>query len=66
ARLLPLDASGAPAAPPSAEDALGDARALLFAGTASRQAREGGAASDVLVATPSDSAAQLRVFACSR
>ncbi len=68
ARLLPLDAAGAPTAPPSAEDALGDARALLFTGRA-RRAPGGGAASDaldVLVATPSDSAAQLRVFACSR
>jgi hypothetical protein len=72
ARLLPLDASGIPTAPPSAEDALGDARALLFAGgvsRSSREPREGGSASDaldVLVATPSDSVAQLRVFACSR
>ncbi len=68
ARLVPLDAAGAPTAPPSAEDALGDARALLFTGRAAR-APGGGAAPDaldVLVATPSDSAAQLRVFACSR
>jgi hypothetical protein len=68
ARLLPLDAAGVPAAPPSAEDALGDARALLFIGRAAH-APGGGVASDaldVLVATPSDSTAQLRVFACSR
>jgi hypothetical protein len=76
ARLLPLDSSGAPAAAPSAEDALSDARALLFAGAASgvgsgagaldaRRAQDVGAR-DVLVATPSDSAAQLRIFTCSR
>jgi hypothetical protein len=61
-RLLPLDPAGAPAAPPSAEDALGEARALLTMGGAA-----GGAAgaADVLVATPSDSAAQLRIFACT-
>jgi hypothetical protein len=72
ARLLPLDATGAPAAAPSVEDALDDARALLFTGglagarSGGPQALGIGAARDVLVATPSDSAAQLRIFACSR
>ncbi len=61
ARLLPLDVSGAPAAPPSAEDALDDARALLFT-----TGHPLATTSDVLVATPSDSAAQLRVFTCAR
>ena len=53
----------APLAAPSAEDALDDARALLFI-----ERSDGGAptTSNVLVATPSDSAAQLRVFACAR
>jgi hypothetical protein len=63
ARLQPLDVAGAPTASPSAEDALSDGRALLIA------AAEGPTAApayDVLVATPSDSAAQLRVFACAR
>jgi hypothetical protein len=61
-RLLPLDPAGTPTAAPSAEDALDDARALLFMSAPT-------AASDtisVLVATPSDSATQLRVFACAR
>lgn len=62
ARLLPVDVSGAPTAPPSAEDAFNDARALLFTGAYPSAT----SSSDVLVATPSDSAAQLRVFACNR
>jgi hypothetical protein len=63
-RLIPLDAVGAPAAP-SAEDDLSEARALLFMGRPPR-APPTSPALEVLVATPSDSAAQLRVFACSR
>jgi hypothetical protein len=61
-RLLPIDVvTGAPTGSPSAEDAFDDARALLFMG-----AGPSAASSDVLAATPSDSAAQLRVFACTR
>jgi hypothetical protein len=60
ARLVPLDSAGAPAGPPSFEDALNDARPLLFAGPAAAGSAE------VLVATPSDATAQLRVFACAR
>jgi hypothetical protein len=62
ARLVPLDSSGAPAGPPSAEDAWNDARPLLFAGPSAGLA----ATAEVLVATPSEAAAQLRVFACQR
>jgi hypothetical protein len=65
ARLIPLDAVGAPTAAPSAEDDLSEARALLFMGGPS-SAPPKSSALEVLVATPSDSAAQLRVFACSR
>jgi hypothetical protein len=64
-RLIPLDAVGAPTAAPSAEDDLSEARALLFMGRPS-SAPPTFPAVEVLVATPSDSAAQLRVFACSR
>lgn len=62
ARLLPLDPAGTPTAAPSAEDALDDARALLFI-SAPTPAPD---TTNVLVATPSDPAAQLRVFACAR
>jgi len=54
-RLLPLDLEGAPVAAPSAELAMDEARPLLW--TASGR---------ILVATPSDSAAQLRTFVCGR
>jgi hypothetical protein len=62
ARLVPLDVLGAPSAPPSAEDAWNDARPLLFAGPSAGPT----GSADVLVATPSEAAAQLRVFACQR
>lgn len=62
ARLLPLDIAGAPLASASSEDALDDARALLFTGGHAA----GPTTSDVLVAAPSDSAAQLRIYACGR
>jgi hypothetical protein len=52
-RLLPLDLLGAPSAAPSAEPAMDEARPLLSLG-----------AGKILVATPSDPAAQLRTFAC--
>jgi len=61
-RLLPLDASGAPLAPPSAEEALDEARPLLL--LARGNAPDGPVSA--LIATPSDPAAQLRVFACGR
>ena len=62
ARLLPLDIAGAPLASASSEDALDDARVLLFTGGHAA----GPTTSDVLVAAPSDSAAQLRIYACAR
>jgi hypothetical protein len=67
-RLVPLDAAGAPTAAASGEDELSDARALLFTRVRSSTAPATGATAplEVLVATPSDAAAQLRVFACSR
>jgi len=52
-RLLPLDAEGAPGALPSAEPGMDEARPLLWL-----------SAGRMLVATPSDPAAQLRVFSC--
>jgi hypothetical protein len=52
-RLLPLDPEGAPTGAPSAEIAMDEARPLL--------SLSGGR---MLVATPSDGVAQLRVFAC--
>jgi hypothetical protein len=52
-RLLPLDPEGAPRGAPSAEVAMDDARPLLSLSGAR-----------MLVATPSDGVAQLRVFAC--
>jgi hypothetical protein len=54
-RLIPLDASGAPSGPSSAEDEMNDGRPLLIT--------QGG---KMLVAVPSDGAAQLRTFACIR
>ncbi len=63
ARLLPLDSAGTPLASASSEDALDDARALLFTGGHACGRRR---TSDVLVAAPSDSAAQLRIYACAR
>jgi hypothetical protein len=71
-RLILLDAAGAPTAAPSAEDDLGDARALLFIGAGGVPSSRASATSpsldalDALIATPADSAAQLRVFACRR
>jgi hypothetical protein len=62
ARLLALDGSGTPISAPSAEDRMDDARPLCFLGPSAGEAT--GSPSFVLVATPSDEAAQLRVFAC--
>jgi hypothetical protein len=59
-RLLPLDVSGAPSANPSAEEGMSEGRPLLALGSAS------GSAGQLLVATPLDGAAQLRVFQCAR
>ncbi|HEY5147378.1 MAG TPA: hypothetical protein VII82_11455, partial [Polyangiaceae bacterium] len=60
ARFLPLDRGGSPTARSSSEDDLKDTRSLLFL---ERSAREVESLS-VLVAAPSDVAAQLRVFTC--
>lgn len=57
ARLLPLDASGTPVAPPSAEAELDDARPLAFL--------PGVQSPRILAATPGDAAVQLRVLVCS-
>lgn len=58
ARLLPLDANGAPVGPPSAEPELDDARPLaLF---------QGAQVPRILTATPGDAVAQLRVLACAQ
>ncbi len=73
-RLLPLDYAGIPTAPPSAEDAFDEARPLaLFSADAAKafggggaEAGGGGAEAKMLVATPNDPAAALRVFACRR
>ena len=71
-RLLPLDAEGAPAGKPSAEDEMSEARPLAFlrdafrgAGAPRDNTSTGGGARRVLVASPLDPAAQLRVFACT-
>lgn len=61
-RFLPLDGSGAPAAKTSVEEAMHDARPLLFLEGPAPDAA--GLRSLVLVATPSDATAQLRGFAC--
>jgi hypothetical protein len=56
-RLMPLDPAGAPIAQPSAEPLLDEARPLAVVG-------QGG--DRMLVATPGDAAAPLRLFACVR
>jgi hypothetical protein len=61
-RLLPLDAAGAPAGPPSPEPALEDKSPLLSLGTPGRP----GTQARLLVAAPADPAAQLQVMACGR
>lgn len=58
ARLLPLDATGTPLGPPSAEPELNDARPLAFLD------RKGTPGPVVLAAFPGDAAAQLRVLGC--
>ncbi len=63
ARFLPLDGSGAPASAIRAEDAMNDARPLLFLGSLGQE-EAADARSLLLVATPNDVAAQLRAFAC--
>jgi hypothetical protein len=55
-RLVPLDATGAPVGASSAEGSLDDARPLITLGTTGR----------MLVATPRDKEAELRVFVCQR
>jgi hypothetical protein len=70
-RLLPLDEMGDGLGPPSAEEGLDEARPLLsLAGGGPVAGPEGGAQSRrdarVLVASPREKAAQLRVFHCPR
>jgi hypothetical protein len=60
-RLVPLDGNGAPAGPPSAEEAMNDARPLAGASPAGS-----GPNVSFLVASPEDPAAQLREFSCAR
>jgi hypothetical protein len=62
-RFLPLDGSGTPTEAPSAEDAMDEARPLLFIGASATEPL--GPASLVLVATPSDAQHPLRAFACA-
>ncbi len=74
ARLIPLDSTGAPAGPPSAEDALDDARPLLFlsaflsglSGPAPGAPASPGGVTQVLASSPSDPVAQLRIFSCAK
>jgi hypothetical protein len=61
-RLLPLDAAGAPAGPPSPEPALEDRSPLLSLGMSGKLGSE----ARLLVAAPADPTAQLQVLACSR
>jgi hypothetical protein len=63
ARLLPLDASGAPLGPPSAEPELDDARPLAFL---HRPGSGPQPTTNLLAAAPGDAAVQLRVLACSQ
>ncbi len=66
-RLLPLDAVGEVAGPPSAEPELEDARPLIALGSGRDPAA--GARSNqgrIIVAAPRDKVAQLRVFDCPR
>jgi hypothetical protein len=63
-RFLPLDGSGAPASKISVEEAMNDARPLLFLEGPAPDAA--GPRSMVLVATPTDATAQLRAFACGQ
>jgi hypothetical protein len=58
-RLLPLDAAGAPAGPPSPEPALDDKSLLLSLKTPGPDRR-------LLVAAPADLAAPLQLLGCSR
>ena len=73
ARFLPLDGAGSPTGRPSSEDGLKDTRPLLFLDRLDRLDRlepldrldgASGGSSSILVASPSDGDAQLRVFAC--
>jgi hypothetical protein len=60
-RLVPLDEKGAPAGPPSAEEAMNSARPLTGVGAGSA-----GPNVSFLAASPDDPAAQLREFSCAR
>jgi hypothetical protein len=73
-RLLPLDAEGAPVAPPSAEPLLDEARPLRVladvladGAPGTLRTKDGGASTDrLLVAFPGDSSAALRLVSCTR
>ncbi len=65
-RLVPLDLTRTPTAPPSAEDALDKARVLLVAGTPSKTAGpDGGTTTDVLAAFPDEALGQIRFASCT-
>jgi hypothetical protein len=71
ARLLPLDASGTPLGPPSAEPELDDARPLALLqrsgeGPPATTLGMGSQVPRILTATPGDAVAQLRVLACAQ
>jgi hypothetical protein len=65
-RLLALDPSGAPLGPPSAEDALDDARPLRTLDAPASVPPAGRAAARLLVAASSGAGAALRVLLCRR
>jgi hypothetical protein len=65
-RLLPLDPAAMPLAHPSAEPALDEGRALVsFPSPASPSPLPGDASHRLLVATPGDATAQLRLLTCT-
>ena len=59
-RLLPLDALGVPAAPPSAEPGLDDGRALALLASETH-----GSPRKLLAATPADATGALRELTCA-
>jgi len=65
-RLLALDPSGAPLGPPSAEDALDDARPLRTLDAPASVSPAGRAVARLLVAVSSGAGAALRVLQCQR
>ncbi len=65
-RLVPLDLTRTPTAPPSAEDALDKARVLLVAANTTKSGPDGGTTTDVLAAFPEEALGQIRFVGCTR